>query len=154
MVKAEQGFEGFTLKDQRRYSKGLRWLRDLCLGELFYVGFWMPRSPKHHRFFMLKVRALLGRQETFTDFDDLRYWLVMGAGYCSFVPGRDGNLMAIPKSISYKALDEVEFTELRMKVDDFLWTGYAQATLWPALMPEIRQEAVEQLMADFQRDER
>jgi len=70
-----------------------------------------PRNILFHR----KYFALLGVAQDMVD-DDLtakqfRALCTVGAGHCDFVQGDDG-LIAIPKSISFAAMDDTEFERL------------------------------------------
>lgn len=150
VVKGEDGkLQGFGDKGGRAYAKFLARVRDLVVGETLQFAWHEPRSPRHHRLFFSKLHALADRQEQFDAEDKLRKWLIVGAGYCDLVPGRDGQLVAIPQSIAFHQLDEVEFGELHRQVDAFLWTPHAQAFLWPHLSAQARYDMVDSLMLEF-----
>ena len=55
----------------------------------------------------------------------------------------NGQLVAVPKSIAWHTLDEREFTEVRMAMQNFLWTQQAQAALWPHLDADQRYAMVD-----------
>lgn len=151
ITKNSQGkLEGIDEKGQRAYLKWRRLVTDLEPGQTLTFSYRMPRSPAHHRFFFQKLQSLLARTEAFDELDNLRYWIVMGAGYCDFVPGLDGKPNAIPKSLDFTQMDETEFSELHRKVDTFLWTSRAQATLWPHLDEEARYRSVEAFLKEFE----
>ena len=148
--KNEQGrLEGLDPAGQRAYSKWRKLVLDLPVGQTLSFAYRMPRSPGHHRLFFAKLQSLLGRTEAFADLDNLRYWIVMGAGYFDLVPGFDGQPNAIPRSLDFDTMDEAEFSELHRSVDTLLWTTRAQATLWPAADEETRYRCVESFVEEF-----
>ncbi len=151
ITKNEQGkLEGIDEKSRRAYQKWRRTVADLPIGDTLSFRYRLPRSPAHHRLFFAKLNSLLSRTEAFDDLNNLRYWLVMGAGYCDFVPGIDGKPNAIPKSLDFDSMDEAEFVELHHQVDTFLWTSRAQETLWPHLDAEKRYRSVEEFLREFE----
>lgn len=151
ITKNGQGkLEGIDEKGQRAYLKWRRLVTDLEPGQTLTFSYRMPRSPAHHRFLFVKLNRLLERTEAFDDLTKLRYWLLMGAGYCEFVPGLDGNPNAIPRSMDFDSMDEAEFSELHRQIDTFLWTSRAQSTLWPHLDEEARYRSVEAFLKEFE----
>lgn len=136
--------EGFGEKGRRAWAKFTKIVKGLEAGETLQFAWKMPRSPQHHRFFFARIQALLDRQETFTDFDHFLIFLKVGAGFVEFMPGPDGMLVAVPKSIAWHLLDEQEFCEARRLVWDFLWTRPAQVALWPHLNDNQRYAMVDQ----------
>ncbi|WP_137921677.1 DUF1367 family protein [Hydrogenophaga sp. 2FB] len=151
IIKNDQGrLEGIDLQGQRAYQKWRRLVTDLPVGQTLSFSYRMPRSPAHHRLFFAKLNSLLARTEAFTELDKLRYWIVMGAGYFDLVPGFDGKPNAIPRSLDFESMDEVEFGELHRQVDSFLWGPRAQQTLWPHLDEEGRYRCVESFLREFE----
>lgn len=150
IIKNDQGrLEGLDERGQRAYAKWRRLVTDLPVGQTLTFSYRFPRSPGHHRLFFAKLQSLLARTEEFTKLDDLRRWLTLGAGYFDMIPGLDGKPQAIPRSIDFDAMDEIDFAELHRAVDEFLWTARAQAVLWPHLNAEGRYRCVESLLTEF-----
>lgn len=145
LVKGEDGkLRGVSEKDQKRYQKMRLLLNELEVGEAVRMGgLKLPRSRRHFGFFFCKLRELFDRQERFAEQDRMLDWLLVGAGYCDLVPGLGGQVVAMPKSISWEECDEQTFIEVHRKIDEFLWTDYAQEFLWPHLRPDVRAENVE-----------
>jgi hypothetical protein len=135
---------GFGDKGRRAFEKFQRKVRELEPGETLHFEWREPRSPQHHRYFFAKLGELFDRQEQFDDVDKLRAWLTVGAGECDFVPGPKGRMVAMPKSIAWHKLDEVEFTELRRRVEAFMWSDHARRFLWPHLSDEETYQMVAQ----------
>lgn len=142
-----RGTDGKLCGLGERYHASLvkfkRMLQEAAPGETFSFYYRVPRSPQHHRWFFARVNDLLGMQETFSDLEHLMVFLKVGAGFVEFMPGTDGQLVAVPKSIAWHTLDEREFTEVRMAIQNFLWTQQAQAALWPNLNSDRRYAMVD-----------
>ena len=136
---------GFGDKGRRAYAKFQRMVQELEVGETLAFSYKRPRSPQHHRFFFARMNNLLDMQESFKDLEELVVFLKVGAGLVDFMPSC-GQLVAVPKSISWHALDEQEFTEAHRVIVDFLWTPEAQRALWPNLTEAKRYEMVEVLL--------
>lgn len=151
ITKGQDGkLEGLGEKGRRAYTKFRKIVDDLAVGETMWFAFRMPRSPQHHRYFFKKVTGLFERQEQFSDFDRFMDWVKVGAGFADLLPGRDGQMVAIPKSLAWEKLEEQDFIEFHRAMTDFFWTSYAQAALWPALTPEKQYVMVDRWHRDFQ----
>lgn len=135
--------EGLGEKGKRAWAKFLKLRDELDVGETLGFSYRLPRSRPHHGFFMCKLHELFDRQEHFADEDSLLQWLKVGAGYCELLPGPGGVLVAVPRSINWLECDEQTFIEVGRAIDDFMWTDYAQACLWPHLRAEQRHENVQ-----------
>lgn len=142
---------GMGEKGRRAYAKFRKLVDELTVGETLGFSYRMPRSPHHHRFMFAKLTGLFERQEKFADFDRLLDWLKVGAGHCEFLPGPNGALVAIPESINWEKLEEQGFIEFVRAMNDFLWTPYAQAALWPHLDADRRYQCIENWNRDFDR---
>ena len=134
---------GLGERDNAALVNFRRMLQDAVPGETFVFSYEAPRSPVHHRWLFWRVDVLLGMQEVFIAKKNLMDFLKVGAGLVDFKPGTDGQLVAVPRSIAWHTIDEREFTEARMAIEDFMWTDQAQATLWPHLTPAQRSEMVD-----------
>jgi len=145
IFKNEQGkFEGFGEKGRRAWMKFLKVVGEMAPGETLGFTYKLPRSPRHHRFVFARLAALAERQSTFEDLEHLLVFLKVGAGFVEFMPGPDGRLVAVPKSIAWASLEEQDFIEVKRRIWDFLWTDAAQLALWPHLGREQRYSMVEQ----------
>ena len=152
VVRDEAGkLAGLGEKGARAYARFRAALKRMEVGETLEFQWNEPRSPGYHRLFFAKLHALFDRQEQFADVDALRAWLTVGAGECDFVPGPKGRMVAMPRSIAWHRLDEVEFRELVRKIDEFLDSEHAQAFLWPHLGPRKRARVIDDWHAEFDR---
>lgn len=142
--------QGVGEKGARAFAKFRRRIELLQPGDTLHFEWREPRSPAHHRLFFSKLGALLDRQEQFDSSEKLRHWLTVGAGYCDFVPGPTGRMVALPQSIAFHALDEADFSDLHAKVDAFLWSDHARAFLWPHLSDVQTYGLIEQLLMEYE----
>ncbi len=145
----DQGkLEGLTDKDQKAYVKFLH--RVKTLGNSCLTFQWKePRSGAYHRRHFSMLHALFTAQEQFSDEDQLRKWLEVGAGFCDFVPGPKGRMVAIPKSIAYDKLDQPEFEQIHDAVFGFARSEHARMFLWGHLSDLDSWEMIEAVLGDF-----
>ena len=152
IMRGEDGkLTGFSERDKRAYGKFKKALNDLADGELFTLSTWFPRNPKLHRLHFAMVNALAEQQEQFDDPEPLRKWLYVGAGYADFLPGPNGKMLAIPRSIAFDKIDDAEFSELHAKVIEFMRSHYCQSFLWPHLEESKRGSMVEMIIEEFEK---
>lgn len=150
VLKGDDGkLHGFGERGEAAMAKLNKRVRDMQPGETMALSWKEPRSPGFHRIFFARLGGLFHMQEQFDDEERLRAWLIVGAGECDFVPGPTGRMVALPKSIAWEKLDEVEFERLVKKVDEFLWTDHAQRFLWPHLTSQQTNEMIETLRREF-----
>lgn len=145
IMKSEDGRKliGISEEQERAYHLFKRRVADMEPGETMIFTWDDPRSPRHHRKLMAKLRTLLARTEAFTRLDDLRLFLTVGAGYVEMVPGPDSTPNAIPLSLEFGSMDEADFAELHRRIDDFLRLSSTTETLWPHLTERAQSDAIE-----------
>lgn len=141
---------GFDEKNERAYSRFRKQIAELQPGQTLTFEFRIPRSARMHRFHFAMLKAFFDCQEVFTDAERMRKWLEVGAGHCEFVPGPRGDLVALPKSIAYEALDDAEFREVHESVKAFLRTEHAYRYLWPHLDDARGESMVEAILCEFE----
>ena len=142
-------WRGVSEKDQSLFTRFAFLSKKLDMESLIFS--WKePRSPKHHRHFFRRINGLFSRQEKFSTEEMLRKWLLIGAEYVDFVPWQ-GQLVPVPKSISWEKMDQGEFVRLDHAVMAFMWSSYAQGTLWPHLSPSARFEMVDVWVLEYSR---
>lgn len=140
---------GVTPKDNRAYGKFLERYRSLTSKGSITFSWKEPRSGAYHRRHFAILARLFDAQEQFEDEDVFRKWLEVGAGYAVFAPGTDGQMVAIPKSISYESLDQAEFEPIHEAVMAFARSAYARSYLWPHLSDSDSWGMVESVMGEF-----
>lgn len=152
VTKDERGkLVGFGDRGKRSYARFLGAVGELAPGEMLAFEYKKPRSgPFHRRHFKL-LRWIFDAQETFVDEYAFRKWGEMEAGYALVVPLPDGQVIKLPKSISYETLDDEEFRELHEKVVLYLRSISATRMLWPHLNDLQGGSMIETLLAEFER---
>lgn len=141
---------GLDERNERAYARFRNKIGKLRPGQTLSFEFRIPRSERFHRLHFVMLTAFFKCQEVFTDSERMRKWLEVGAGHCDFVPGPDGELVALPRSIAYEALDDAEFHEVHESVKAFLRTPHAYRYLWPHLDDERGEEMVESILCEFE----
>lgn len=150
IVRTEAGLQGLGEKNVARYDKFKAKAKGMEVGETLSFSWKEPRSPKFHRLFFAMLGNLFDVQEQFADDNQLRSWLTVGAGYCDFVPGPTGRMVALPRSIAWDKMDDGEFHGLCVAVWAFLRTEHALRFLWPPMTAQAAGEAVERLLAGWE----
>lgn len=152
LIKTEDGrLDGLGEKGGRAWRRFRAWVASMEAGDTLTFAWRKPRSPKHHRLLFAKLAALHDRQEQFDEPDSLRMWLLVGAGFCDFVPGPKGRMVALPKSMRWDRMDENEFCEVHLAVNAFMREPHAYRFLWPHLSDEQGAQMVEQWLGEFER---
>lgn len=134
--------DGLGDAEQKRWRRFWSWLLKLEPGEVVRVSTLMERSSPYHRRHFSLIQNLFNAQERFTDVEMMRYWLKVGAGWVTWAAGPKGGVVPIPRSVSYRKADQLEFEEFHSKVIDFLISGHAAAYLWPHLKGGAADDAM------------
>ena len=143
---------GFSRDDKRAYSRFTKILNDLEIGELLELRYFFKRDLRFHRKHMGLLRVFFESQEVFDNYDRFRDWTEVGAGHVNWIPGPDGVMQAIPKSISFAEIDDEEMRVVHEATKVFFRTERAQVTMWPNLDPGIRAAGAEGLLTYFEKD--
>lgn len=152
IYKDERGkLSGWGEKGARAYARFRKAVDELAIGELLKFSFWIPRSEKFHRLHFVMLKAVFDSQEQFADDEQFRKWTEVGAGFCEFVPGPKGRMVALPKSIAYHAIDDEEFSTVHENVKQFLRSQHARRFLWAHLSDDKSAEMIGELLMEFER---
>ena len=153
LVKCQDGkFEGLGEKDRLAYAKLRKRQVEMEPGEMLSMSVWADRSLPMHRFHFAMLTAFFDAQEQFSDSDQFRYWVEVGAGHCEFVPGPKGRMVAIAKSIAWHKLDEAEFEIHHRKTIEFFRSEHFRRFLWPHLPEQQTYDTVEIILGSFERE--
>jgi len=110
LVKMAHGLRGWTTEDQIAYERFKRRLAAMEAGECFQLEFSVPRHIAHHKKFWALVSLVAEMSDIYDNRDKAVAAVKIAAGHCDFVPHPNGEeLVALPKSISFAAMDQVEF---------------------------------------------
>lgn len=123
--------EGYGEKDKRAYRRLMKAQENLAPGEMFEIEYWFPRSGPFHRLHMKMISGLFSNQEQFTSFERFRDWMKVGAGYADLYPGPQGQLVAVPQSISFKKMDDEQMRSFHEDTKRFLTSEHALMFLYP-----------------------
>lgn len=118
-------------------------------GEAMELITHQERLGWYHRRHMALEQRVFQAQETFEHFRLFRSWLKLGAGHVEFVPGTDGQLQAVPKSISYAELEQAEMEEFHDAAVAFLRSPRAASQLWPHMPAVTAGEIIDRIMGGF-----
>lgn len=144
-----RGVDGVREEDKRAWRKFWKKIAEAEAGEIFTFDFWFERSGGYHRRHFAMIGRLYRAQERFGDFEGMRLWLKIGAGFVDWHPGPKGGIVPIPRSISFRKLDEAGMREFHDASVAFLRTAEAQKTLWPHVKAAQRAEACEAVLQEF-----
>ena len=86
--------------------------RKFKVGEIYRADIVKPRSYAHHKLAFALLNLTFSNQERYGNFDDFRKAVAMAAGHSREYVGIDGEIWREAGSLSYDALDEVEFTRV------------------------------------------
>lgn len=99
------------------------------------------RNLAHHRKFFALVSTVAAYSEVFDTTEKALVAIKLAAGHCEFLPDpRTGELVAVPKSISFDAMDEDAFSQFESRAIDGILTHILPAMDRQSL--ELAQEAV------------
>lgn len=86
--------------------------RKFKAGEIYRADIVKPRSYQHHKLCMALLTLTYQNQERYTSFEMFRKAVALEAGHVNEIIKLDGEVVLEPGSLSYDALDEVEFTRV------------------------------------------
>lgn len=84
-------------------------LNDIPEGKDLTVTVARQRSTKQHRFFWALLNKVCENHDTYRRAEQLLLWLKIRMGYVENIQFHDGNVCWIPQSISFNAMDQIEF---------------------------------------------
>ena len=88
-------------------------------GETVEATIVRPRNIKFHRKFFALLNMGYSNQEKYDNFEDYRAVFIMKTGNYKVIE-TDKGVVYLPKSISFAAMDEIEFAELYSSMIDVL----------------------------------
>jgi hypothetical protein len=86
--------------------------RRFKLGESYRADIVKPRSYQHHKLCMALLNLTYMNQDRYQNFEPFRKAVAIAAGHTEELVTVDGEILKLPKSLSYDALDEIEFTKV------------------------------------------
>jgi hypothetical protein len=118
-------------------------LRRFKVGDIAKAEVVKPRSYQHHKLAFALLTITFKNQERYAGFEQFRKAVALAAGHVEEIVKINGEIIELPGSLSYDALDQAEFEPvfarmMRVCADEFLG-GIDQATL----RAEVEQYAAE-----------
>jgi Protein of unknown function (DUF1367) len=142
--------KGATAMDDRAWRRFVGAMNEGAAGEYFSLNVERKRSGKFHRLSMAILSSVFKAQDRFDNFDLFRAFVKLGAGFVDYVPNADGELRAIPKSVSFDQCSEEEIREFHQNAVAFMRTARAQKTLWPDASPAAAEQGLEAILSPFE----
>mgnify|MGYP000854588909 FL=1 len=99
---------GLVPADEEAKQAVRRWK----IGETLKCSVRKPRSYKFHKQFFALLSLTYENQTRYTNFEHFRKAVQIEAGHVDELIRIDGEIVLIPKSIAYDALDEMEFAKV------------------------------------------
>lgn len=143
--------DGCNDKDKKAWRGFWKAVANAGSGEYFSITIKRQRSGPFHRLSMAVMQAVFNAQERFDDFRIFRSFVKLGAGYVDYVPNADGELRAVPKSVSFDECSEEEMRMFHLDAVTFLRTSRACQTLWPDASPRAAEQGIESILSTFER---
>lgn len=87
-------------------------VRKWKMGETLKCSVRKPRDYQNHKHYFALLNLTFANQDKYTSFEHFRKAVQIAAGHVDELITLEGELLLMPKSIAYDALDEVEFQKV------------------------------------------
>jgi hypothetical protein len=87
-------------------------MRKYKVGDIYKASVTKSRSYQHHKLAFALLSLTYENQDRYTNFDDFRKAVALAAGHSREYISLDGEIVREAGSLSYDALDEVEFGKI------------------------------------------
>ena len=81
-------------------------------GEVYKADVVKPRNYLHHKLCFALLNLTYANQDRWSNFEKFRKAVAIAAGHTEELVTVHGEIIRLPKSLSYDSLDEVEFTQV------------------------------------------
>lgn len=143
--------DGLGEADRRKWRRLWQWLMDAEVGSAIDLYTRRARDEKFHGFHMRLETRFFEAQDCFITMEAFRDWLKTGAGFVDWSVNPRGEMVAVPRSTSYDALEQDDYEQFHLDCIAFLRTPRAYRALWPHLPDRQGSEMVETLLRSFER---
>lgn len=110
LIKTEKGLRGSTPDEHTAWLKFRRKLEAMKPGDWLRLEWVRPRNPKHHRKFFALLHVISENSETYDTTEKALVALKLVTGHFDLVVDpKSGQIVQVPKSISYERMDQDEF---------------------------------------------
>jgi hypothetical protein len=144
----EGKIEGASEADRKAYVKFRARVMALEAGEILSIEAKAPRNPELHGWHFIILDAVFEAQEQFEDERVFRKWVEVGAGHCDFVPGPKGRMVALPRSIGWDEMEDLDFQEHHEKAVNFLRSPDCTRFLWGHLSDLEQSNMIEGILTE------
>jgi hypothetical protein len=94
------------------------YISELPQGTELHMKPWLPRNPRFHRTAMGYLSMVAQNNETFTDLDSLKKWLLLEMGMYEIFIGHDGRqVYRLYDSVAFSEMDEVHFRRFMRRAE-------------------------------------
>lgn len=139
LIKTEVGLRGSTPDDQDAWAKFKRKLETSKPGSLLRMEWTSPRNGAHHRKFMALLNLVTENSETYNTIPKALIAVKLAAGYFDpAIDPRTGEIIPIPKSISYDAMGQEDF--------DIFYSAAIDGVL-QVVLPTMSRETADKLLS-------
>lgn len=101
------------------YKTDIEKMKRIAVGDEVVAEIRKPRNYRFHKKFMALITLGFDNQDSIDNFEHYRYLIEMKAGHFEAVKTGKGTVY-FPRSISFSAMDDLQFQELYDKVADIL----------------------------------
>lgn len=99
------------------YNSDYENFKNIPNNEIFEIEYKKKRNIKFHRKFFSLLNLYFDNQQLFTNFEDLRYCLLLESGVSEEKTNPlTGEVFKVPKSLQFQKMDEIEFNNVYEKV--------------------------------------
>jgi len=110
VVKQADKLHGITEADQSNYDQLKSKINGMADGDVIRLEWATPRNPKHHRKFFALVNLINRNSEIYRTVDQALVAIKLASGHLDpIVDPRTGEIIQIPRSISYDAMSQEDF---------------------------------------------
>jgi len=110
LLKTDKGLRGATPADQEAWAKFRRRLETMKPGTWLRMEWARPRHGKHHRKFFALLNLVAENSETYDTTEKALVAVKLVTGYADpIIDPTTGELIQVPRSIAYDAMDQDEF---------------------------------------------
>ena len=92
--------------------------RKFKAGQTYPVKIWIKRNTQFHKKFFALLKEIYQNQDTYTNINDLRVEILLKTGFYDEHITMKGQIIYLPKSMSFENMDNVDFENLYNKTID------------------------------------
>ena len=99
--------------------------KKIKVNSFYEFDFKKPRNYMFHKKFFALINLAYHNQDTYNNIDDMREDLIIDAGFYTTTETKRGDTVKKALSVSFSAMDDIEFNELYSRVADVIvkWLG-------------------------------